>query len=108
MANLSIGDKIPSHLSSRTGEGGGKRASTRQESMESHPVLPRNDSVDLASTAPQRLERPLSRRIGDAATAQDALQRLTERFREQPGDAVAAQSGIGQALVNTLLRPPGS
>ncbi len=106
MAHLSIGDKIPAHVSAQTSERGGKRTSSSAAGEEQRETSAPSDSVTLASGGPERLERPLGERIGNAADALGALRRLQSQMQEQPAAAVGAHAGIGQAQVDSLLRPP--
>ena len=83
VAHLSIGDKIPAHVSAQTSERGGKRTSSSAAGEEQRETSAPSDSVTLASGGPERLERPLSERISNAADALGALQRLQSQIRRR-------------------------
>lgn len=105
MANLTIGDKIPSPVSARTNEHADKRAPSAENRDQSPGTSLQQDSIALGSGSANRLERPLSQGIGDAAEALGALRQLKAQIQAQPAAAVATHRGIGQTQVNTLLQP---
>ena len=105
MANLSIGDKLLSSVSTRTDERGEKRPSPATEDSPQQDTRVHQDTLAVASGSPERLDRPLSRRIGDADEALNTVQQLKAQLQKQPGAAVAAHADIGQTQVYTLLHP---
>jgi hypothetical protein len=107
VANLSIGDKIPSSVTPQDRERA-KNPSSTDAAQELHrEAAARGDSVALSNgTAPP--ERPLSQRIGDGAQAADALQQLKTQLQERPDQAAAAHSGLDASRAYSLLKPPAA
>lgn len=107
MANLSIGDKIPSSVTPQNHESAKDRSSAGDAQELHKETAVRGDSVALSNgTAPS--ERPLSRRIGDAAQAADALQQLKTQLQERPDQAAAAHSELDASQAYSLLKPPAA
>ncbi|RMG35617.1 MAG: hypothetical protein D6720_06660 [Gammaproteobacteria bacterium] len=106
MANPISGVKLPSFTA--------RPARLDDENPSSAPNRPRlrdkdkDDAVRLESTAGERLERPLSQRLGSVAQARAAVERLRGQLESAPAAGAAAHR-LGETEVEALLtRPPTS
>jgi len=63
------------------------------------------DALTLEGPAPERLERPLSRRIGDPTQAQAAIEQLRRKASKNPAGLLASHAPDGRT-VDALLRGP--
>ena len=66
-----------------------------------------DDALTLEGPAPERLERPLSRRIGDPSQAQAAIEQLRRQASADPAGLLASHAPDGRT-VDALLRGPGA
>lgn len=103
MAELRIGDKIPTPRSPRDEH----TAVARKGAGNNTPGrAPGNDSVSLDGRV-QKLARPPSHGIDSEIEARSRLQQLRQQIGQAPRQASAAHGDISQALADRLLaRPP--
>jgi len=102
MANLVIGDKTSSPLSSPATHNGGERT-PRAEGQEARTLPePSGERVALSSSGPHPNERPLSTRIDGPGQALDMLQQLKKRMQQSPDQAMATHAGIHPGVAHAL------
>lgn len=104
MANLVIGDKTSSPISSPATQNGGER--THKAERPEARALPeaRGERVALSS-GPNPGERPLSTRIAGPGEALDVLQQLQTRMQQSPEQAMATHAGIHPGAAHSLSSP---
>lgn len=105
MANLVIGDKTSSPISSPATQNGGEqtRKAERQEARNMPEAS--GDRVALSSSGPSPNERPLSTRIDGPRQALELLQQLKTHMRQSPEQAMATHAGIHPGAAHALNSP---
>ncbi len=78
---------------------------SRQQNV---PQARNSDALALGGPSPERLERPPSRRIGNASQALAAIEKLRRQATEHPTRLLASHAPDGRLAETLLTRAPAS